>query len=250
MITGSDLDHDDSSAGEGPLIVAPALWSRTEDGGSWLTPEERGILASVATVVRLQKGETIYKQGQQANALFNIAKGVAKSHIRQSEKKTKITGFQFPNDIVGIAQNGKYMNSAEAVTSIILYRIYGRSLEKILEGSPGITIKLIRKLWLDLHANHCYTIVLKKRHAVSKVAWFIQDIGRLQRSSANNIDEIYLAMNRLDIADYLGISPEAVSRSFRSLIDRGAIHLRDRRHVQIVNEADLEAVASEFVIKL
>ena len=247
MVKGSDLDDDNSRAGDGPLIVAPALWSLTEDAGFSLTPEERKILASVATVVRVRKGEAIYKQGQQANALFNIARGVTKSHIRQSENRTQITGFQFANDIVGIAQNGKYMNSAEAVTSVILYRIYGRSLEKILEGSPGITIKLIRKLWFDLHASHCYTIALKKRHAVSKVAWFIQDLGRLQRSSANDIDEIHLAMNRLDIADYLGISPEAVSRSFRSLIDRGAVHLRDRRHVKIVNEADLEATASELI---
>jgi predicted transcriptional regulator len=52
-------------------------------------------------------------------------------------------------------------------------------------------------------------------------------------------------MTRSDIAAYVGISPEAVSRSFRDLVSRGAITFRDRRHLKIIDRAQLEAVIAE-----
>ena len=70
-----------------------------------------------------------------------------------------------------------------------------------------------------------------------------------QRVEANEITlrvaEVYLPMNRSDIGDYVGMSLEAVSRSFRSLASRGIITFRDRRHVKIISHSQLESIASE-----
>jgi CRP-like cAMP-binding protein len=234
-----------SFTSDGPIIVGPELWKPTEVTGYFLTPQERELLASIATVVRFRKGETIYREGDPAVALFNISVGVTKSQVRNSYSQHTIVGFHFVNDIFGLSQNGKYIHSVEAVDACVIYRIYAIAFARTARLHPKINLMMIRKLSFDLsNANSCM-MVLKKRHAVAKLSWFLQDLRRVQLLSMDKSEEIYLPMSRVDIADYLGISAEAVSRAFRNLVERGTVHLRDRRHVKILNEADLEAAVYE-----
>jgi CRP-like cAMP-binding protein len=75
---------------------------------------------------------------------------------------------------------------------------------------------------------------------------FVQFLETLQAAQREIIsEEIYLTMTRSDIGAYLGISPEAVSRSFRGLASRGAIAFRDRRHLKIIDRALLEVAIAE-----
>jgi len=74
---------------------------------------------------------------------------------------------------------------------------------------------------------------------------FIQFLETLQAAQSEFTEEIYLPMTRSDIGAYLGMSPEAVSRSFRELANGGAIAFRDRRHLKIIDRALLEASIAE-----
>ena len=238
-------DNNGSFASNRPLIATPELWKATQVTGHLLTPRERELLASISTVVRFRKGETIYREGDPAVALFSISSGVTKLQVRSSYTHHTIVRFNFVNEIFGVSQNGKYIHSVEAVSACVIYRIYAISFARTIKLYPQINSMMIRSLAFDIwNANSCM-VVLKKRHAVSKLSWFLRDLRRVQLLSMNKSEEIYLPMSRLDIADYLGISAEAVSRAFRNLVDRGAVHLRDRRHVKILNEADLEAAVYE-----
>jgi CRP-like cAMP-binding protein len=226
--------------GGGPNIVAPAPWTQGANAGRPLTAEELMSVASISTVVRYKKGEKIYQEGNRANAVFNIITGVVKSYRTLPETSRHIVGFLFCADLLGLAEAGKYVNSAEAVTAVTAYKIPTNLLETRLREEPGLDFQVISKLCHELREAQRHASLLGRKHAVAKVGLFLQMLGTHQTSSESS-GEMYLPMTRQDIGAYLGISPETVSRSLRELVFRGAITCKDRRHIQIVDPAQLNA---------
>lgn len=234
----------DDPAREGPSIVVPILW--TSGTSNTLSAEEQALLAVIATVVRYKKGEKIYEEGGRAEAVFNLIAGVVKSYRKLPDGRQHIVGFLFPRDLVGLAENGKYVNSVEAVTAVSLYRIPTSALETRLRRHPNLDFQVIAKLCHDLRETQRHAFLLSKQHAIAKVGLFIQMLETSQAAQGQITGEVYLPMTRSDIGAYAGVSPEAVSRSFRDLVLHGAITFRDRRHVKITDRAQLEAAVAEI----
>jgi CRP/FNR family transcriptional regulator len=202
-----------------------------------LTAEERALLAGIATIVRFRKGETIYQGGDTANAVFNVVTGIAKSYKWQPDQRHHIVGFWFANDLIGLAENGKYVNSAQALTAITLYRMSTAAIEARLRLHPGLDFQVIGKLCHDLRDTQYHAFLLSRHRAVAKLGLFLQMLEAQQGAGAG---EVFLPMSRTDIGSYVGLSAEAVTRSLRTLTLRGIIDFRDRRHVQIIDRARLD----------
>src|SRR6516162_149349 len=229
----------------GPTIMVPALWASGENSGRPLTAEEQALLAVISTVVRFRRGERIYAEGDRADAVFNIITGVVKSCQTLPDGRQHIAGFLFADDLIGLAQNGVYVNSAEAVTAASLYRIPRAPLEARLRNYPDLDFQVISKLCHELREAQRHAVLLSEQHAIAKVGLFLQMLETHQAARGESAGEVYLQMTRRDIAAYVAITPEAVTRSLRELVRRGAIAFRDRRHVQIINRARLEAAISK-----
>jgi CRP-like cAMP-binding protein len=234
------------SARAGPSFTAPGLWIPVENPGHLLTAEERAFLATIATIVRYKKKEEIYREGADADAVYNIVSGVVKSYRTLPNQEQHIVGFLFPGDLFGLVENGKYVNSAAAVTPVTLHRIPPVALESRLRRSPTLDFQVISKLCHELRATQRHAFILSRHRATTKVAVFLEMLETQQAGPDNvSLEEIYLPMSRIDMGDYLGISPETVSRSLRKLVSLGAITLRDHRHIKITNRTQLAAVVSE-----
>lgn len=236
---------DRSLPGGGPYFSAPAVWGPGGGPGQVLTAEERAMLAGIATIVRFRKGESIYEDGDDASALFNIVTGMVKAYRLLPDQRKHIVGFLFPNDLIGLAENGKYVNSAEALTAVTLYKIPAAAIESRLRLHPGLDFQLIGKLCHDLRDAQGHAFFLSKHRAAAKLGLFLQMLEIQQAGQGASAGEVFLPMSRSDVGSYVGISSEAVSRSFRDLAGRGAIGFSDRRHVQIIDRARLEEAISE-----
>jgi len=151
----------------------------------------------------------------------------------------------FADDLIGLAQNGSYVNSAEAVTAATLYRIPTAPLQARLRNYPDLDVQVISKLCHELREVQRHAVLLSEQHAVAKVALFLQMLETHHAARGESVGEAYLQMTRRDIAAYVAITPEAVTLSLRDLVSRGAIAFRDRRHIQIINRTRLEAAISQ-----
>jgi CRP-like cAMP-binding protein len=238
-------DNSSDASRRGPTIMVPSLWASGENSGRPLTAEEQALLSVIATVVRFKKGERIYEEEDRADAVFNIITGVVKSYRTLSDRRQHIVGFLFADDLIGLAESGRYVNSVAAVTAATLYRIPTAPLEARLRNYPDLDFQVISKLCHELREAQRHAILLSEQHAVARVGLFLQMLETHHAARAESIGEVYLQMTRRDIAAYVGVTPEVVTRSLRDLIGRGAIAFRDRRHVQIINRARLEAAISE-----
>jgi len=246
MIMNTIVSNNSADPRSGPTIMVPALWSSGENSGRPLTAEEQALLAVISTVVRFKRGERIYAEADRADAVFNIITGLVKSYRTLPDGRQHIVSFLFADDLIGLAQNGLYVNSAEAVTTATLYRIPTAPLQARLRNYPDLDFQVISKLCHELREAQRHAVLLSEQHAIAKVGLFLQMLETHQAARGESAGEVYLQMTRRDIAAYVAITPETVTRSFRDLVHRGAIAFRDRRHVQIINRARLEAAISEI----
>jgi len=231
----------------GPSVTAIGLWGSS--GGKrlhLLTDEKRARLAVISSVLRFDKGVEIYREGDSADAIFNIIGGVVKTYKNLDHQTKHIVAFLFPEDLVGLPEEGKYVNSAEAVTAVTAYRIPVSVLETRLRRDPDLEFLVICKLCQELREAQRHALLLTKHHAPAKIAMFVQMLENYQCARGESLEEVYLPMSRSDIADYVGMSAEAVSRSFHALASRGAVVFRDRRHLKIVNRSCLERAAANL----
>jgi CRP/FNR family transcriptional regulator len=232
--------------GGGPSLAAAVLWDSS--GGRrvhLLTDEERAQLAAISAVVRFRRGEKIYEEGNRADFVFNIINGVVNSYKILPGGGEYIVGFLFPDDVIGLAEEGRYVNSAEAVTAVTGYRVPTTVLQTRLLRDPSLEFHIICKLCHELREAQRHAFLLSTHRALAKLARFLLMLDTNRAARGETTEEVYLPMSRSDIGRYIGMSPEAVSRSFRNLASQGVIGIRNRRYVKIINRAQLERVASE-----
>jgi CRP-like cAMP-binding protein len=237
-------NDDDPPNAHGPSIAAIALWGAS--GGrraQLLTDEERARLSVIASIVRFKKGAQIYREGDRADAVFNVVSGVVKSYRALPDKTERIAAFLFADDLFGLAEEGRYVNATKAVTAVTAYRIPVSALEGRLRKDAALEFHLICKLCHELREAQRHAFLLGRRNALARVAMFFQLLEQHQAARGESAPELYLPMSRSDVAEYLGMSLEAISRSFRTLASRGVLSFRNKRYVKVMNRDQLDALA-------
>jgi CRP-like cAMP-binding protein len=96
--------------------------------GQPLTDKERAPLAVGATIVRFKRGETIFNEGDAAAAVFSIIGGVIKLYRVHPNQNEHIVRFMYQNDLIGLAEHGRYINSAKSITPSILFKMPTQTL--------------------------------------------------------------------------------------------------------------------------
>jgi CRP/FNR family transcriptional regulator len=232
---------------DGPLVAAIPLWvSSSGKMQQLLSDRQRAKLAAIAKVVAFRRNQPIYHQGDRATFLFNLIEGVAKTaNMTMVDGSEQIVGFHFPGDLIGLAEEGHYVNSAVAVTPARAIRFATASLDALLKNDPSLDLHAITKLCHELRIAQRHAIILAQRNAATKLKLFLRMIDECETANGNAGGELFLPMTRADIANYLGLSPETVSRAFAKLRKSGTIALSKSRHVAIVNKAKFRALLKD-----
>jgi CRP/FNR family transcriptional regulator len=233
----------------GPAIRALDPWVPGNPGHGkthqLFTDGERARLAIIASVRRFTKGTDIYREQDDADAVFNIINGVVKAYTHGPGRDELVTAFLFPEDVFGLAQEGRYINSTKALTPVTAYRIPIAALRGQFSTDAALEFHVIAKLCHELRQAQRHAFVLASKHTVSKLTLFLQMLEQLQAAKGEPVNEIYLPMTRSDIAEYVGASLPAISRAFRALTTRGVLQVRNRQHVKILHHAAFELLTND-----
>ena len=205
-----------------------------------LTDEQRMRLAAIATRVRVAPREVIYREEAAAASVYIIAEGVVKAYKDMPSGRRWVTAFLFPADVFGLAENGFYVRTAQAVTQALLYRFDTNVLIETLKSDGELQFKFLCKVTHELRESQRQTIAIGRKDALGKLAMFFRQLQREPQGSR----DIELPMTRSDIASYLGLSLESVSRATRSLERRGVVCFPNRHMVRIIDQAQFERIES------
>jgi CRP-like cAMP-binding protein len=243
-MSGKQQNAHNSGGDRRPSISA--IPCREASGGkiSYLLSEpERIALARIASTVRFSRGTLIYRQGDPDRFVYNISSGVVRTSRTAADGSRSVVAFLFPDDLFGLSEESVYVNTAAAVTAAVAWRLPVAALETLLRRDPILEWHLLVKLCHELREAQRHALILARHRALTRLAMFILMLARAQEAR-NESEDIYLPMTRSDIADYLGLTLAAVSRSFRVLESRDLIKFIDRRHMRIVNRARLQSLAT------
>ena len=218
-------------------VPAQALQART----AWMaSPGNPEPLRAAGTVIHVAEGREIFAEGADTDTFYKVICGVVRACKFLSDGRRQIEAFHVAGEIFGFELRGERTLSAEAVNDCTLVCYHRHNVEQIAQRNESVGHQLLRVAMYNLAQAQDHSLLLGRRGAAEKVACFI--LGWAKRCADEN--EIHLAMSRQDIADYLGLTIETVSRSLSQFERDGVIALPTTRQLKILNADALEDLAA------
>ena len=205
-----------------------------------LSDDQLKELLAASQLLNLEKGDTLFNQGDKATAFYFVISGCVKIFRLTPDGQEKI--FEIIGDRQTFAEammlmdTPNYVASAQAVGPTQLYRFSKAAYMRLLQVNQQLTFALLGKLCVRLHQrlNEIETLSLKNAtHRV--IRYFLSQMAQLPEDE----DRIELPVAKQLVAGHLGIQPETFSRIIRRLSDEGIIDL-DGRQIRILDRQRLE----------
>ena len=187
-----------------------------------------------------QQNEEIYGEGEPADQVYKVLRGVVRTYKLLDDGRRQIAAFYFPGDIFGLEPGENYSATAEAVV-IAQVAVFQR---RQIHAAASSSIEVARELWSraaqNLHHAESHMLLLGRKTALERVEAFLVEMSqRSQRSGHVN-----LPMSRRDIADYLGLTLETVSRTLSQLQSEGGLQLSGARRIELRSRKLIGAMAT------
>ena len=186
--------------------------------------------------VSFGRDESIYGEGDPVVCFYKVTSGAVRSYKVLRDGRRQIAAFYLVDDIFGVEPGLEHRLSAEAIRPTRAVAYLHRGSEAGLRGLDDRLFRdIVTSTVSDLCRSHHHSILLGRKSAPEKVATFLLDIAGRMKS-----DTFDLPMSRLDIADYLGLTIETVSRTMAKLARDCVISMRNgRRTIVLCNKPAL-----------
>ncbi len=208
-----------------------------------LGEQEIAQISAIVSTVELDPGDPLFDEGVPARHVFNVTAGAVKIYKLLADGRRQMTGFLFPGDFLGLANEETYAYSAEAVTHTALCRFPRRKLERLLERYPKMEHRLLGMASHELAVAQEQMLLLGRKTAREKIASFLLMLSRRAAQRGQTGNPVSVPMSRNDIGDYLGLTTETVSRTFTQLKQGGCINLLQGSKVELADRGRLEGIA-------
>lgn len=236
--------NDVSKAGEIGRCDACAIRHRAVCGA--LSDAELNDLSKIATLRQVPAGQVIMSHEEPADFLANIVSGTVKLTKLLADGRQQIVGLQFPPDFLGRTYGGQNPYFAEAASDVELCCFPRKRFEEVLVGFPDLESRLFKDTLDELDAAREWMLLLGRKTAQEKIASFLYVLakrsGNIGCAHSFGVDEarFILPLTRADMADYLGLTIETVSRQITNLKTKGVIQVSAMREIIV---PDLDTLA-------
>ena len=228
----------------GPELVPNCLTCRTRFLAVCSAFEETELVAFDRIVQhRCQPAKAVlFEEGSPADFVYSLSEGSVRLYRLLPDGRRQIVGFALPGDFLGVDLPDTHPYSAETIDPVRVCRMPRGPFKEMVDEKPHLLRKLHEVAARELHSAHDQMVVLGRRSAEARVAHFLLDLQhRWSRISKVSVT-VPLPMNRTDIADYLGLTIETVSRTI-SKFGRDRLLLVVPDGVRLLDADGLAAIA-------
>ena len=196
---------------------------------------EIGKLAAIVTRVNLQAQQMLFHEGDEADSVFNITAGSIKIYKLLPNGRRQITGFLMPGDFLGLAAKSVYSYSAEAITPVDVCKFARPRLDSLFAEFPQLEHRLFEIANDELVLAQDQMLLLGRKSAGEKIASFLVRLVERLESRGGKPNHVALTMTRGDIADYLGLTIETVSRTMSQFKKQGLIRQKSLTEIELID---------------
>jgi len=207
-----------------------------------LKGHELQSMACASETVTAQPGQALFHEGDPNPFVFNVVDGAVKLYRLLPDGRRQITGFLFQGDFLGLGGRGASSFTAEALTPLNACRFRRNDFDQLLNALPALEHRLVALAGDELMAAQEQIVLLGRKTARERLASFLTRLAERQVQLGGPEGHVHLPMTRLDIADYLGLTIETVSRVFTQFKTSGLIKLLPGNDVALPDPAALKAL--------
>jgi CRP/FNR family transcriptional regulator, anaerobic regulatory protein len=198
-------------------------------------------LMAVSSLHHKAPGETLFSEGDEADSVYEVVRGMLRLCKLLPDGRRQITGFLSAGQFLGLAPEGVCVYTAEAITEVTLCRYKRSAFDRLIDEMPGFAKRVLAVASHELSAAQNQMLLLGRKAAVEKVASFL--LLMAEQAGEDEDASIGLPMTRNDIADYLGLTIETVSRTLTKLKQDRLIALPTPDRIKIRNRDQLKELA-------
>lgn len=216
-----------------------------------LSTEELAGLNQIARRRTFAPGQVIMSDEQPTEFFANVVGGVIKLTKTLSDGRQQIVGLLFPPDFLGRAYSANNPYFAEAASQVEICSFPRDGFERLLRDFPGMEHRLFEKTLDELDAAREWMVLLGRKTAREKVASFLLLLARrspvvgCNHAAAPSDPSFELPLTRADIADFLGLTIETVSRQITRLKTAGVVRMVENRVFVVPDTNALAAIAGQ-----
>ena len=203
-------------------------------------PEASESAGQIGLAMSFARNAEIYAEGETAGYVYKVISGVVRVSKLLPDGRRQISAFHMPGEMFGFEANELHHASAEAVVPVKVVAYKWEGVLGTEKQSASFVRELLSLTVLGLRHTQDHLLLLGRKNALERLAEFLLEMSARMGGSA----VLELAMPRHDIADYLGLTLETVSRMFAELKEMGAIKLESARRVHLLDKAALRAMGA------
>ena len=211
-----------------------------------LEADQLGTLKAQGSTVKLEASQCLFHQGDAADLVYNLTSGLLKLYRLLPDGRRQITGFVFPGDFLGITLEDEHAFTAEAVEPAECCRYVRARFEAFVQDHPKVEHELYLTAAHELAAAKEQMVLLGRKTAAERLATFLLDLFDRARRRNADWEIIRVPMTRTDIADYLGLTKETISRTFTAFKNGKTIRLLPGDRIELLGRDRLEQLASGY----
>ena len=208
-----------------------------------LEGEDLARLSALAEQVQFAPGQALVNQGDRAEHMFNITAGSARVQTLMADGRRQITGFLFAGDFVGLAAGATHTGSVEAIEPVTACRFAMADYRALVRQSPALEAALLERASHELAEARSQILLLGRKTAEEKLASFLLALSDRDPMRPHAEGRLRLPMSRTEIADYLGLTIETVSRVLGRFKASGLIRLESVSDLSILRPDRLALLA-------
>jgi len=207
-------------------------------------------LERLETAVRdkrvLERSGSLFRQGDVFRALYVVRSGALKTVVEDASGNTQVLGFHLPGELVGIdaLANDVHLCTAEALERTSICELPYDQLQRVLDEVPSLQRQLMRVVSREVVAEQGHLVIMGRQQAQERLAIFLRSLSDRYGRLARDADSLTLPMSRYDIASYLGLVVETVSRLFSRMEALGVLQV-NRKTVRILQPLALTAMCGQ-----
>ncbi|NCT68118.1 MAG: helix-turn-helix domain-containing protein [Rhodanobacteraceae bacterium] len=193
----------------------------------------------------LARNDFLFREGDRHTSLFVVRQGAIKTSTMLPEGDTQVLGFHLPGEILGLdgVADERHRATAEALEEASVCEIPFAKLSEIAAQLPALQRQLYRIVSREFVREQQHPVMMGRKHALTRLALFLHSVSERRRNQDLEPHEFQLSMSRQDLASYLGLVIETVSRAFSRLQTQQIIDV-DRRRVRILDAVALGQLAN------
>ena len=204
------------------------------------SPDELGALDRTGTPIVVLQNQTIFSEGEPVNHAYKIVRGVVRLCKHLPDGRRQIAQFLFPGDYFSFVTIGDHGFSAEAVVDVSLLSFTQERIGRLCRDNPDLRSRLFQMLSQRVCDIQNHLTIVGRQTAKERVAGFLLLLADRLSSGGTSFN---VPMNRQDIADYLSLTMETVSRTLSRLKAAHTIEIRDQHRLELQDVDTLRALA-------